>query len=259
MPVNVTGVKQLQKAMRDVDKDLNKEMSKNIRQAMLIVRNKARGYLPAQSEVLSGWGKGTASAETIKDKYRAFPPYDYALARDKVQYSAGQNKVNKSGFRAAFYVYNNSAPGAIFETAGRINKPRGNRSLNPNAPIQFNAAAEEFLGAVPAEEVLLIRRLLVAVAGREHHAFHAELHHLVEKEADAGGVGPLEKGGVGGDAEAALDGLADGLDGDLVGAIAADGSIVLGFEPSMWTLKVRNLVGLKRSSFRLRRRALVQR
>jgi hypothetical protein len=142
VPVVVNGVKQLQKAMRDVDKDLNKEMSKNIRQAMLIVRNKARGYLPAQSEVLSGWAKGTASAETIKDKYRAFPPYDYALARDKVQYSAGQNKRNRSGFRAAFYVYNNSAPGAIFETAGRINKPRGNRSLNPNAPVQFNAAAE---------------------------------------------------------------------------------------------------------------------
>jgi hypothetical protein len=142
VPVVVNGVKQLQKAMRDVDKDLNKEMSKNIRQAMLIVRNKARGYLPAQSEVLSGWGKGTASAETIKDKYRAFPPYDYALARDKVQYSAGQNKVNKSGFRAAFYVYNNSAPGAIFETAGRINRPRGKGSLNPNAPVQFNAAAE---------------------------------------------------------------------------------------------------------------------
>ena len=32
MPVNVTGVKQLQKAMKDVDKDLNKEMSKNIKQ-----------------------------------------------------------------------------------------------------------------------------------------------------------------------------------------------------------------------------------
>ena len=142
MPVVVNGVKQLQKAMRDVDKDLNKEMSKNIRQAMLIVRNKARGYLPAQSEVLSGWAKGTASAETIKDKYRAFPPYDYVIARDNVQYSAGQNKRNRSGFRAAFYVYNNSAPGAIFETAGRINRPRGNRSLNPNAPVQFNAAAE---------------------------------------------------------------------------------------------------------------------
>lgn len=140
MPVVVTGVKQLQKAMREVDKDLNKEMSKNIKQAMLIVRDRARGYLPAQNDVLSGWGKGTTSAETIN--YRAFPAYDYALAKSKVQYSAGQNKTNRSGYKAAFYVYNNSAPGAIFETAGRKNQPKGEGSLNRNAPIQFNAAAE---------------------------------------------------------------------------------------------------------------------
>ena len=140
MPVNVTGVKQLQKAMRDVEPALNKQMSKDIKAVMLIVRDKARGYLPAQNEVLSGWGKGTASAETIN--YRAFPAYDYALAKEKVAYSAGQNKRNRSGYRAAFYVYNNSAPGAIFETAGRKNQPRGEGSLNPNAPEQFNSAAE---------------------------------------------------------------------------------------------------------------------
>jgi hypothetical protein len=140
MPVNVTGVKQLQKAMRDVDKDLNKEMSKNIKQAMLIVRDRARGYLPAQNDVLSGWGKGTASVETIN--YRAFPAYNYALAKEKVAYSAGQNKRNRSGYKAAFYVYNNSASGAIFETAGRKNQPRGEGSLNPNAPAEFNSAAE---------------------------------------------------------------------------------------------------------------------
>jgi hypothetical protein len=142
MPVNVTGVKQLQKAMKDVEPALNKQMSQDIKKIMLTVRDKARGYLPAQNEVLSGWGKGTASAETIKGIYRAFPAYDYALARSKVQYSAGQNKRNRSGYRAAFYVYNNSAPGAIFETAGRRNQPKGEGSLNPNAPKQFNAAAE---------------------------------------------------------------------------------------------------------------------
>lgn len=142
MPVVVNGVKQLQKAMKEVDKDLNKEMSKNIKQAMLIVRDRARGYLPPQDEVLSGWGKGTSSIETIKDPKKLFPPYDYAFAKSKVQYSAGQNKRNNSGFRAAFYVYNNSRSGAIFETAGRLNKPRNNKSLNPNAPIQFNSAAE---------------------------------------------------------------------------------------------------------------------
>ena len=140
MPVNVTGVKQLQKAMRDVEPALNKQMSKDIKTVMLTVRDKARGYLPAQNEVLSGWGKGTGSAETIN--YRAFPAYDYALAKSKVAYSAGQNKSNRSGYKAAFYVYNNSAPGAIFETAGRKNQPRGEGSLNPNAPEQFNSAAE---------------------------------------------------------------------------------------------------------------------
>lgn len=140
MPVNVTGVKQLQKAMKEVEPALNKQMSKDIKTAMLIVRDKARGYLPVQNEVLSGWGKGTVSAETIN--YRAFPAYNYALAKEKVAYSAGQNKRNRSGYKAAFYVYNNSAPGAIFETAGRKNKPQGEGSLNPNAPEQFNSAAQ---------------------------------------------------------------------------------------------------------------------
>ena len=128
--------------MREVDPQLNKEMSKNIKVAMLIVRNKARGYLPAQNEVLSGWGKGTSSIETTKDIYRAFPPYNYQEARDGIIYSAGKNRRNMSGFSAAFYVANTKASGMIFEWAGRKNKPEGEGSLNPNAPIQFNAAAE---------------------------------------------------------------------------------------------------------------------
>ncbi len=142
MPVVVNGVKQLQKAMRNVEPELNKQMSKDIKTAMLIVRDKARGYLPRQDEVLSGWGKPTSSIDTIKDPKKLFPPYDYAFAKGKVQYSAGQNKRNDKGFKASFYVYNNSRSGAIFETAGRLNKPRYDRSLNPNAPAQFNAAAE---------------------------------------------------------------------------------------------------------------------
>jgi hypothetical protein len=142
MPVVVNGVKQLQKAMRDVEPALNKQMSKDIKTAMLIVRDAARGYLPQQNEVLSGWGKSTVSADTIK--YRAFPAYDYSLAKSLIKYNAGTNKRNRSGYRAAFYVANISAPGAIFETAGRKNR-RGSsnsESLNPNAGIQFIESAE---------------------------------------------------------------------------------------------------------------------
>jgi hypothetical protein len=142
MPVNVTGVKQLQKAMRDVEPALNKQMSKDIKTAMLIVRDKARGYLPRQEEVLSGWGKATSSSETIN--YRAFPAYDYSLAKNLIKYNAGTNRRNRSGYAAAFYVSNVSAPGAIFETAGRKNRrgSRDSQSLNPNAGIQFIESAE---------------------------------------------------------------------------------------------------------------------
>jgi hypothetical protein len=142
MPVVVNGVKQLQKAMREVEPELNKQMAKDIKTAMLIVRDKARSYLPQQSEVLSGWGKPTSSSGIIN--YRPFPAYDYPLARSLIKYNAGTNRRNRSGFAAAFYVANISAPGAIFETAGRKNR-RGapdSQSINPKAGIQFIESAE---------------------------------------------------------------------------------------------------------------------
>jgi hypothetical protein len=137
MPVNVTGVKQLQKAMRAVDDDLFKEMNTSIKAVMLPIRDKARGFLPRQDEVLSGWGRPTASVATAN--YRAFPAYDYQTAKTGIKYKAGSNKRNRNGFSVTNYVSNESAPGAIFETAGRKN-PRGTTggaSLNPNASIQF--------------------------------------------------------------------------------------------------------------------------
>jgi hypothetical protein len=53
MPVNVTGVKQLQKALREVDPTLNTTMRKYIKAQMIPIRNDARGYLPGNTEVLS--------------------------------------------------------------------------------------------------------------------------------------------------------------------------------------------------------------
>jgi hypothetical protein len=91
MPVNVTGVKQLQKAMRAVDDDLFKEMNTSIKAVMLPIRDKARGFLPRQDEVLSGWGKATASVSTAN--YRAFPAYDYQTAKTGIKYKAGSISV----------------------------------------------------------------------------------------------------------------------------------------------------------------------
>ncbi len=48
-----------------------------------------------------------------------------------------------------------------------------------------------------------------------------------KKRADVVGIGAVEEGGVGGDAEAALDGFLDAFDGDVVAAFAADGEVVV--------------------------------
>ena len=129
--------------MKDVDPALNKQMKTNIRSAMIPIRNNARGYLPSNGEMLSGWTKGLSS-ESIN--YRAFPSYDQSIAQKGIVYREGQNKRNYSGFKAVFYVANTSAAGAIYETAGRKN-PSGDpksQSNNPNAGRQFIARAGGF-------------------------------------------------------------------------------------------------------------------
>lgn len=152
MPVNVTGIKQLQKALNKISPDLNKRMKTDIREAMIPIRNNARGYLPANTDVLSGWTKSLADLSQYGvqgyRKYRAFPNYDQSLAQAGIVYRAGLNRANKEGFRAAFYIANTTAGGAIYETAGRKN-PRGSdptKSLNPEASINFI----ESLGGVAA-------------------------------------------------------------------------------------------------------------
>ena len=88
---------------------------------------------------------------------------------------------------------------------------------------------EELAGFGAAEEVGLVGGFVVGVAGGDHHAFDAEVHHFIEEGADTGGVGAVEEGGVGGDAEAAFDGFLDAVDSHIISAIAADGEIVVVF------------------------------
>ena len=141
MPVNVTGVKELIKAINLVDPELNKQMQKSIREAMIPIRDTARRYLPDDSDVLSGWRKINVTAE---QKYRAFPFYNQEVARNGVYFSAGKTRANKNGFSFTHLVANKSASGAIFETAGRKN-PGGDpksESLNPKAGIHFIQSAQ---------------------------------------------------------------------------------------------------------------------
>jgi len=165
MPVELKGADNLRKALRQFEPDLAKATTKQMAAALKPITNKARGFLPSNGAMLSGWTSEASSTETTK--YRHFPKYDQAEAIRGVKYSTSPSRPNKRGFVSLARIINASAGGAIYETAGRKNpsgqpsqsSTRGkfsdyidtsnkvNKSLNPNAGKQFINRANS-LGAL---------------------------------------------------------------------------------------------------------------
>lgn len=114
--VELKGGKALIVALKKYDKDLAKELNKEMASYLQPVTRKARSYLPSQSP-LSGWGKPVSSLETIN--YRPFPRYNGLKARRGVGYTTTPSKPNRKGFIYFAQIFNSEAGGAIYETAGR--------------------------------------------------------------------------------------------------------------------------------------------
>lgn len=115
MPVELQGAVALRKALKEYAPDLAKETQKEIAGHLRKVVNRARGFVPT-SAPLSGWAN-----ETGEWSYRAF---DSATVKRGIGYSTTPSKPNKRGFRSLASIFNKSAAGAIYETAGRKN-PQG--------------------------------------------------------------------------------------------------------------------------------------
>lgn len=155
MPVVLEGYTELIKKLNYFDTDLKKEMQKEIKAAMLPIRDKARGYAPSPyPSYLYNWAdKGivrTQPQANTEGKVRKFPLYNSAEVIAGIKYKAGANKKTRYGFSALYSVVNTSAAGAIYETAGRKSGYRGqpwvgpkgqgkdvSRSRNPNAGAIF--------------------------------------------------------------------------------------------------------------------------
>jgi len=148
MPTEVSGALELRKALRKVQPALAKETEKEIRSLLKVIAVKARGFVPSEAP-LSGWGHAVGIWEN-----RVFSSSDIKRG---IGYSTAPSKPNKRGFRSIATIFNKSAAGAIYETAGRKN-PQGqptqastrgvyssyvdtsgkvNKSANPNAGKQF--------------------------------------------------------------------------------------------------------------------------
>lgn len=122
MPTEVSGALELRKALRKVEPELAKETEKEIRSLLKVVSTKAKGFVPSEAP-LSGWGKAVGVWEN-----RVFNSSDIKRG---LGYSTAPSKPNKRGFRSIATIFNKSAAGAIYETAGRLSGANG----RPQAPL----------------------------------------------------------------------------------------------------------------------------
>jgi hypothetical protein len=116
----VIGVKEVMKGLSFIDEDMYKRIKTVLDPLMRQVEATAKGYVPSNAEVLSGWSKPISS----QVDYRPFPKYNADSVRGGIGYKEGQNRRFKNGFQVENYVYNINAAGRIYETAGRLN-PQG--------------------------------------------------------------------------------------------------------------------------------------
>jgi hypothetical protein len=122
MPTEVSGALELRKALRKVEPALAKETEKEIRNLLKVISNKAKGFVPSEAP-LSGWGKAVGVWEN-----RVFSSSDIKRG---LGYSTAPSKPNKRGFRSIATIFNKSAAGSIYETAGRLSGADG----RPQAPL----------------------------------------------------------------------------------------------------------------------------
>lgn len=121
MPTAISGAAELRLALRKFAPELAKETRIEMSNALRTVTAVARGFVPSDSDMLSGWAKPIGS-ETLK--YRPFPKYSAREARAGIAFSVSPSRPNKSGFISLARIVNKSTAGAIYETAGRKN-PEG--------------------------------------------------------------------------------------------------------------------------------------
>jgi len=112
MPASVKGGVELRKALRTFTPDLAKALPKEVGAALKPITKSARGYLPDQGQVLSGWLPRQMSEAT-------FPSYNARIVKAGIGYKTTPSKPNRRGFRSLARVFNKTAAGAIYETMGR--------------------------------------------------------------------------------------------------------------------------------------------
>jgi hypothetical protein len=109
--IEIRGNVDLRKALRSFAPDLEKQLRKDLTDAMKPVVAKARGFAPAEPPMRNWAPRSFSEAK--------FPFYSVTTIRSGITYTVVPGKVNDYGFSSMAKIINKSAAGAIYETAGR--------------------------------------------------------------------------------------------------------------------------------------------
>lgn len=132
MPTEVKGALNFRKALKKFEPDLAKATTKEIASFLKPIVRNARGFIPSNDDVPSGWLKREGAQGKWATRY-----FDQNEVRKGITYKTSPSKANRRGFRALASIYNKSAAGAIYETAGRKTSGQQGNSANPNAGKEF--------------------------------------------------------------------------------------------------------------------------
>jgi hypothetical protein len=141
VPAELTGALELRKALKEYAPELAKESQKELANVLKPLVRDARGFLPSNQEVPSGWLKREGAKGRWANRF-----YDSGIARRGIVYQTSPTRANRKGFRSLATVYNKSAAGAIYETAGRASGVTGN--FTPKLGGQLKGRGQKMTGRV---------------------------------------------------------------------------------------------------------------
>ena len=124
MRTELVGASDLRKALRNFSPDLDKEVRDEIISFLKPVVKKARGFMPSNDAMPSGF-VGTSEPDR-------FPKYDSKIARRGIGYKLTSTKPNNRGWSSTVSIHNKTRAGAIYETAGSKSGIVGN--FTPRLP-----------------------------------------------------------------------------------------------------------------------------
>jgi len=118
----LTGIKETMTALEAFDKDAKKAFEKVINEELGRAKDKARALMPDKPPMSKWLTTPPVNPRATTRGGAGWPAWDYQAIRKGIGVTKAQGKVRRDYTTSAGSIKNAYSSGAIFETAGRLNK-----------------------------------------------------------------------------------------------------------------------------------------